>query len=101
MVNLLAVPGDTVRDGALPPVPAVESVPSVAERVIGPSALRAIRVPPAELTPLARVIVVAAPALMPVPVLSVTVADDPSGARPGPVKVKLLSPLKVVTVFWN
>ena len=52
-----------------------------------------------ELTPLAKVIVVAEPWLTAAPVLLVTVGTAPLGAGANPLKVRLMSPLKPVMVL--
>src|SRR5438552_6153255 len=101
ITNFAAASCVTVNDNPLPPVPLVERLPSLAVNVTGPSALYPTSVPPAELTPLVKLIVVTVPRVTAEAVLSVTVGTCPSGAVPSPPKVKVLSPVKVVTVLPN
>src|SRR2546426_484240 len=99
--SLLAAAADTVKLTPAPAVVLVDNVPSVAFRVTGPSALYAINEPPAELMPLAKVINSAVPRFTAELVLLVTVGTVPLGALPSPLNVRLLSPVKLVIVFWN
>src|SRR5438552_4007885 len=90
---------EAVKLTPAPPVVEVDNVPSVVANVTGPSALHAARPPPAELTPLANVIVSAVPRFTAEPVLLVTVGTVPPGAFPRPLNVRVLSPVKLVTTF--
>lgn len=91
-LNLLAALADTVRLTPAPPVELVDKpAPSVAAKV-AVSALCATRV--AVATPLAKVMEVAVPRLVPL-----TVARELSGAADKPLKVRLRAPLKLLIVL--
>ena len=96
----LAVVADTVKLTPAPPVEVLDRLPSETLSV-AVSTFLATRTPPAELTPLVNVINSEVPSLTGVPVLSVIVGTLPASEVPSPLKVSVLSPLKLVTVFPN